>query len=44
MEEVKKAIAAAVKGDTGAPTIFDKILAKEIPSATVFEDDLFMTS
>ena len=25
--------------DTGAPTIFDKILAKEIPSTIVYEDE-----
>ncbi|CAH8385019.1 unnamed protein product [Eruca vesicaria subsp. sativa] len=31
--------AAKAAADTGAPTIFDKIIAKEIPSDTVYEDD-----
>ncbi|KAL8151590.1 hypothetical protein V2J09_021398 [Rumex salicifolius] len=31
--------AAAVNADTGAPTIFDKIIAKEIPSSIVYEDE-----
>ncbi|WMV15317.1 hypothetical protein MTR67_008702 [Solanum verrucosum] len=30
--------AAAVNADTGAPTIFDKIIAKEIPASVVYED------
>ncbi|KAB2637681.1 hypothetical protein C1H46_016004 [Malus baccata] len=33
---------AAVNADTGAPTIFDKIIAKEIPSSIVYEDDLVL--
>mmetsp|Transcript_80773 Transcript_80773/g.240735 ORF Transcript_80773/g.240735 Transcript_80773/m.240735 type:complete len:136 (+) Transcript_80773:63-470(+) len=39
--EEEKAKAAAVNGiaDTGAPTIFDKIIAKQIPSDIVYEDD-----
>ncbi|KAI4311826.1 hypothetical protein MLD38_036688 [Melastoma candidum] len=36
-EEAAKAAAAAA--DSGAPTIFDKIIAKEIPSSIVYEDD-----
>ncbi|KAH1047368.1 hypothetical protein J1N35_038152 [Gossypium stocksii] len=31
--------AAAINVDSGAPTIFDKIIAKEIPSTIVYEDD-----
>ncbi|OMO75007.1 Histidine triad (HIT) protein [Corchorus capsularis] len=38
-DEEAAAKAAAVNADTGAPTIFDKIIAKEIPSAIVYEDD-----
>ncbi|XP_030481396.1 adenylylsulfatase HINT1 isoform X2 [Cannabis sativa] len=30
---------AAVDADSGAPTIFDKIIAKEIPASVVYEDD-----
>ncbi|XP_065854121.1 14 kDa zinc-binding protein-like [Euphorbia lathyris] len=30
---------AATKAESGAPTIFDKIIAKEIPSSIVYEDD-----
>ncbi|KAL8101378.1 14 kDa zinc-binding protein [Apium graveolens] len=30
---------AKVAEDTGAPTIFDKIIAKEIPSTIVYEDE-----
>ncbi|TYI62184.1 hypothetical protein E1A91_D10G228200v1 [Gossypium mustelinum] len=30
---------AAINSDSGAPTIFDKIIAKEIPSTIVYEDD-----
>ncbi|KAM1109415.1 hypothetical protein ACFX14_008999 [Malus domestica] len=33
---------AAVNADTGAPTIFDKIISKEIPSNIVYEDDLVL--
>lgn len=36
-DEVAKAQAAA--GDGGQPTIFDKILSKEIPADVVYEDD-----
>jgi diadenosine tetraphosphate (Ap4A) HIT family hydrolase len=41
-DEVVKAQAAALQAmaNPGEPTIFDKILAKQIPSTTVFEDDL----
>ena len=38
-DEVSKAAAAAATADDGAPTIFDKIIAKEIPSDIVHEDD-----
>merc|ERR1712113_579005 len=38
--EVDKAAAAAASADTGAPTIFDKIIKKEIKTDIVFEDDL----
>uniref|UniRef100_A0A9I9DQ15 HIT domain-containing protein n=1 Tax=Cucumis melo TaxID=3656 RepID=A0A9I9DQ15_CUCME len=37
-EEVA-AKAAASDADSGAPTIFDKIISKEIPSNIVYEDD-----
>ncbi|XP_010460911.1 PREDICTED: 14 kDa zinc-binding protein-like [Camelina sativa] len=37
-EEAAAKSAAAV-ADTGAPTIFDKIIAKEIPSDIVYEDE-----
>eukprot|EP00746_Dinoflagellata_sp_MGD_P133717 gnl/MRDRNA2_/MRDRNA2_67469_c0_seq2.p1 gnl/MRDRNA2_/MRDRNA2_67469_c0~~gnl/MRDRNA2_/MRDRNA2_67469_c0_seq2.p1 ORF type:complete len:178 (+),score=36.89 gnl/MRDRNA2_/MRDRNA2_67469_c0_seq2:51-584(+) len=37
--EVERAAAAAASSDTGAPTIFDKIIKKEIPAEVVFEDD-----
>ena len=30
---------AAATADTGGPTIFDKIIAKEIPSSIVYEDE-----
>ncbi|WOG81586.1 hypothetical protein DCAR_0100737 [Daucus carota subsp. sativus] len=30
---------AAASADSGAPTIFDKIIAKEIPSTIVYEDE-----
>ena len=39
-DEVAKAHAAAAAADTGAPTIFDKIIAKQIPSTIVHEDDV----
>lgn len=31
--------AAAADADSGSPTIFDKIIAKEVPSTIVYEDD-----
>ncbi|KAK8276804.1 hypothetical protein V6Z12_D10G225300 [Gossypium hirsutum] len=37
-EEVAEKV-AAINSDSGAPTIFDKIIAKEIPSTIVYEDD-----
>ncbi|XP_037465440.1 14 kDa zinc-binding protein-like [Triticum dicoccoides] len=37
-EEVAAKTAAAT-ADTGGPTIFDKIIAKEIPSSIVYEDE-----
>ncbi|CAH2034679.1 unnamed protein product [Thlaspi arvense] len=37
--EEAAAKAAAAVADTGAPTIFDKIIAKEIPSDIVYEDE-----
>ncbi|XP_062022416.1 14 kDa zinc-binding protein-like isoform X1 [Rosa rugosa] len=37
-EEAAAKVAAA-NADRGAPTIFDKIIAKEIPSTIVYEDD-----
>ncbi|KAL1204993.1 Adenylylsulfatase HINT1 [Cardamine amara subsp. amara] len=37
--EEAAAKAAASVADTGAPTIFDKIIAKEIPSDIVYEDE-----
>ncbi|KAG6641481.1 hypothetical protein I3843_09G075700 [Carya illinoinensis] len=37
--EEAAARAAAVNADSGAPTIFDKIIAKEIPSSIVYEDE-----
>ncbi|KAL6198642.1 PREDICTED: 14 kDa zinc-binding protein [Fragaria vesca subsp. vesca] len=37
-EEAAAKVAAA-NADSGAPTIFDKIIAKEIPSSIVYEDD-----
>ncbi|KAF7842568.1 14 kDa zinc-binding protein [Senna tora] len=36
--EEAAAKAAAVNADSGAPTIFDKIINKEIPSSIVYED------
>nr|KJB06218.1 hypothetical protein B456_001G180100 [Gossypium raimondii] len=38
-DEEAAAKAAAINYDSGAPTIFDKIIAKEIPSTIVYEDD-----
>ncbi|PPD97994.1 hypothetical protein GOBAR_DD04991 [Gossypium barbadense] len=38
-DEEAAAKAAAINSDSGAPTIFDKIIAKEIPSTIVYEDD-----
>ncbi|KAG8074980.1 hypothetical protein GUJ93_ZPchr0006g42540 [Zizania palustris] len=37
--EEAAAKAAAATADTGGPTIFDKIIAKEIPSSIVYEDE-----
>ncbi|KAF8687292.1 hypothetical protein HU200_042972 [Digitaria exilis] len=37
--EEAAARAAAATADIGGPTIFDKIIAKEIPSSIVYEDD-----
>ncbi|XP_031123781.1 14 kDa zinc-binding protein [Ipomoea triloba] len=38
-DEEASARLAAATADTGAPTIFDKIIAKGIPSTIVYEDD-----
>ncbi|KAL3632334.1 14 kDa zinc-binding protein [Castilleja foliolosa] len=38
-DEEAAAKAAAINADCGAPTIFDKIIAKEIPSTIVYEDE-----
>ncbi|KAE9597307.1 hypothetical protein Lal_00007957 [Lupinus albus] len=38
-DEQAAAKAAAVNADSGAPTIFDKIINKEIPSSIVYEDE-----
>ncbi|KAB5532344.1 hypothetical protein DKX38_019014 [Salix brachista] len=38
-DEEASAKAAAASADSGAPTIFDKIIAKEIPSTIVYEDE-----
>ncbi|XP_009606620.1 14 kDa zinc-binding protein [Nicotiana tomentosiformis] len=38
-DEEAAARTAAVNADTGAPTIFDKIIAKEIPASVVYEDE-----
>ncbi|XP_042498081.1 14 kDa zinc-binding protein [Macadamia integrifolia] len=38
-DEEASARAAAASADSGAPTIFDKIIAKEIPSTIVYEDE-----
>jgi hypothetical protein len=37
--EADKAKAAGASKDTGAPTIFDKIISKEIPANIVYEDE-----
>lgn len=40
-DEVKKAAnAAATQQSPAAPTIFDKIIAREIPADIIYEDDL----
>eukprot|EP00271_Cylindrocystis_brebissonii_P019598 TRINITY_DN601_c0_g1_i1.p1 TRINITY_DN601_c0_g1~~TRINITY_DN601_c0_g1_i1.p1 ORF type:complete len:199 (+),score=33.77 TRINITY_DN601_c0_g1_i1:39-635(+) len=41
-DEEAAAAAAAETADTSAPTIFDKIAKKEIPSTIVFEDEKVM--
>lgn len=38
-DEESAARAAAANADSGAPTIFDKIISKEIPSTIVYEDE-----
>ncbi|KAF5742361.1 zinc-binding family protein [Tripterygium wilfordii] len=38
-DEEASAKAAAASADSGAPTIFDKIIAKEIPSTIVYENE-----
>ncbi|XP_022762644.1 14 kDa zinc-binding protein-like [Durio zibethinus] len=38
-DEEAVAKAAAINADSGAPTIIDKIVSKEIPSTIVYEDD-----
>nr|XP_043631944.1 14 kDa zinc-binding protein-like [Erigeron canadensis] len=38
-DEEASARAAATEANTGAPTIFDKIISKEIPSSIVYEDE-----
>ncbi|GAU49583.1 hypothetical protein TSUD_140000 [Trifolium subterraneum] len=39
MASEKEAALAATPPDTDSPTIFDKIIKKEIPSTVVYEDD-----
>ncbi|KAK7364909.1 hypothetical protein VNO80_13655 [Phaseolus coccineus] len=39
MASEKEAALAAIPSDADAPTIFDKIINKEIPSTVVYEDD-----
>ncbi|ONK61047.1 uncharacterized protein A4U43_C08F25690 [Asparagus officinalis] len=39
IDEEASARAAAASVDSGGPTIFDKIIAKEIPSTIVYEDE-----
>ncbi|KAK9937177.1 hypothetical protein M0R45_013986 [Rubus argutus] len=41
-DEESAAKVAAANADSGAPTIFDKIIAKEIPSSIVYEDDMVL--
>ncbi|KAL2651596.1 hypothetical protein R1flu_019724 [Riccia fluitans] len=38
-DEERAAAIAAATADSGAPTIFDKIISKEIPAPVVYEDD-----
>ncbi|KAJ4821992.1 14 kDa zinc-binding protein [Turnera subulata] len=38
-DEEAAAKAAAASAESGAPTIFDKIISKEIPSSIVYEDE-----
>lgn len=38
-DEALRAHAAAAAGTKGQPTIFDKIIAKEIPADIIYEDD-----
>ncbi|PWA89326.1 histidine triad (HIT) protein [Artemisia annua] len=38
-DEEASARVAATEANTGAPTIFDKIISKEIPSSIVYEDE-----
>ncbi|KAK9062324.1 hypothetical protein SSX86_019510 [Deinandra increscens subsp. villosa] len=38
-DEEAAARAAATEANSGAPTIFDKIISKEIPSSIVYEDE-----
>ncbi|PRW60504.1 14 kDa zinc-binding [Chlorella sorokiniana] len=37
--EVERAQAAAAQADSGAPTIFDKIISKQIPAQIIYEDE-----
>jgi histidine triad (HIT) family protein len=36
---VSSAFASHSGADSGAPTIFDKIISKEIPAQVIYEDD-----
>eukprot|EP00948_MAST-09A_sp_MAST-9A-sp1_P003326 g3326.t1 len=38
-DEQSKAVAAAESASTDGPTIFDKIISKEIPATILYEDD-----
>jgi len=38
-DEVSKAAAAAASKSSGGPTIFDKIIGREIPADIIYEDD-----
>ena len=40
VQKAQEAAAAAAADDGGAPTIFDKIISKEIPADVIYEDDL----